>query len=264
MDMNRWRIVACALTAAVSGCAGVPVLDTTSDLTVAHIVDQIQCELARSHHKHKRLKTEQWIAVADLTLQVEDSIGAAPKVSFIHPLAAGGSFAFGAGAELKRARQRIYTETLEMAISKTKLSSCATPKDDFDLTGDLGIISAIDIGLSSYDKKDAVKFSLGNDDPAFGQTIEFAVTKNVSGVGPTWTLARFTGPEGFFGAERIDTHKLAISFVQPAPPEKDGAAGPSVRAVGGRAQRRPSGALDRAYMMNQRMLLQSLPAFRRR
>ena len=44
-----------------------------------------------------------------------------------------------------------------------------------------------------------------------GQTIQFILTRNISG-GPTWTLTRFVGAGPILGAERVDTHKLIVSF----------------------------------------------------
>ena len=66
--------------------------------------------------------------------------------------------------------------------------------------------------MRSLDPDDAARFVPDAGKDAFGQTIQFTVTENVSGVGPTWTLVHFTGPGGLFGAERIDTHRLIIAF----------------------------------------------------
>jgi hypothetical protein len=246
------------LAVVLTNCGGIPVLDTPSELTVAHIVDQIQCEVSQVR-KYFRDR-EQWWAVADLTLQVDDSADLAPKVSFIRPLAVEATnFTFGAGAELKSTRQRIYSETIELQVTKAKASKCDTLKDSFDLTGDLGIMEAVRIGTQSYDKTDGgVGFPVSDDKKtAFGQTIQFVITKNVSGVGPAWTLVHFVGPGGFFGAERVDTHKLIISFAKvPAKEATKKGIAAAASAGGGVA------ATDRATNLNYKMLLQSLPSFR--
>jgi hypothetical protein len=155
-SISAISIVSTILTA---GCAGVPDLGIQGPPTVAQIVDKIQCELLEASKQHPRLRSENWQAVIELTLQVDDSVWG--------------------------------------------------PADTFDLTGNLGIIETVDLGLRSVDTSDAAQYQK---EKAFGQSIQFAVTKNVSALGPTWTLVRFTGPGGLFGAERIDTHELIISF----------------------------------------------------
>jgi hypothetical protein len=258
------RTTAVVLTIFVAGCTNIPQLDIPSPFTVAHIVDQIQCEISRAAGKHLRLKTEQWIAVADLTLQVDDSVDLVPKVSVIEPLATEGTnFTFGASAQLKRARQRIYTETIIIPFNKDNKKACHTVKDLYDLTGDLGITETVALGLGSFDQEDVVEFPVTADlKTAFGHTVQFVITKNVSGVGPIWTLVRFVGPGAFFGAERVDTHKLIISFAQGSKTAvvvtKSGRKVVAPIALpGGRA-----GAVERAIEQNSKMLLQSLPSFR--
>ncbi len=259
MFSPNFRACSILITLALAGCGGVPAFDTPSELTAAHIVDQIQCEVSRAAGYFR--EPQQWWAVADLTLQVDDSADFTPKLSFIRPLAVDGTnFTFGAGGQLKGARQRIYSETVELQVIKANPNSCRTLKDRFDLTGDLGIVETVRIGTKSYDDTDGVAFPVSADKKtAFGQTIQFVVTKNVSGVGPTWTLVHFVGPGAFFGAERIDTHKLIISFARVPPPAKtvtkDGVTRVSPVTLG-------IGATDRATLLNQKMLLQSLPAFR--
>jgi hypothetical protein len=206
---------------AFGGC-GIPVLDTPNPgLTVANIVDRIECEIAQSVQDHPNLKRQRWAAAADLYLTVNDSAGLTPTVSFLQPLIShpGTEFSFGASAALKGERTRIYNQSIVLALENFPVSKTNIPLDrapcpqveTFDLAGDLGIKAVIDIGLGSLDTGDRAQFST-KDNNAFGQTIEFVVTKNVSGVGPMWTLVRFNGPGGLFGAERVDTHKLIISF----------------------------------------------------
>jgi hypothetical protein len=261
MILALYRIAVVVLAAALCACSSIPPYDTPSQVTVAHIVDQIQCEVAQTARKFKNPKL--WWAVADLTLQVDDSVDLNPKVSFLRPLATEGTnFTFGAGAQLKGARQRIYSETVELQVSRANKVACDTLKDRFDLTGNLGIIETVDMGLSSYDAGDGVNFPISDEKKsAFGQAIQFVITKNVSGVGPVWTLVHFIGPGGFLGAERVDTHKLIISFAQVpkdkvAVVTKEGVTKFVPIYLGG------AGATDRAGLLNNKMLLQSLPTFR--
>jgi hypothetical protein len=246
-EKEKW-LIAFSLLFFVGGCVGVPPLNVGGPPGVAQIVDQVQCELLDAARKYKRLKSENWAAAVDLTLQVDDNIGLTPTLSFIRPLAdAGTNFAFGASGTLKGARQRIYAESLDIPINAIRPRSCPLATETFDLTGTLGIVEAVDLGIGSVGSDDVAQFKK---DKAFGQTIQFVVTKNVSGVGPTWTLEHFTGPGGLLGAERVDTHQLIISF----------APGAATTKKGGNVGFAP--AISRARDLNSQMLLKSLPVFR--
>ena len=234
---------------ALAACAGPPDLNLPEGVTVAQIVDRVQCEVWQAAQKNPVLKRDKWVAVVDLLLQVDDSVGLTPSVAFIHPLSVvdGTSVAATAAGQLSGARLRIFTETLTLQVNNVKERACY-PRGDrgIDLTGDLGIIEAVDLAVGSVDRNSAAQFA---EKDAFGQTIQFVLTKNVSNVGPTWTLTHFIGPGGLFGAERVDTHKLVISF---APGVKRKAAPGAARIP----------AIDRARLLNQNMLLQSLPILR--
>lgn len=245
------------LTAIVflGGCAGVPAYDIPSPVTVANIIDRIECEAFQATKQNPMLVTDRWVGVADLYLQVDDSAGLTPALRFIEPLArAGTTFAFGASGILKRSRQRLYSETIRIDMAKLNGKTCQKYDAYYDLTGELGIVETMGIALASIDKDNTAAFS---DKVAFGQTLQFVLTRNVSGVGPTWTLTHFIGPGGLFGAERIDTHKLIVSFTPGKAVtkvvEKDGKKKLVVVPL--------SGAIDRAIRNNQNLLLQSLPAF---
>jgi hypothetical protein len=248
-------LFALGLSCAATGCVGIPQLAIPGPIAVSQIVDQVQCEVQAAADKYPRLKTERWAASVNLTLQVDDNVGLSPTLSFIDPTA---SFTFGASGTLKGARQRIYTESLDLDVRSLTKRNCVQRPDTFDLSGNLGIVDAVDLGLGSLEESDdQAKF---DKDKAFGQTIQFAVTKNVSGFGPTWTLTRFTGPGGFFGAERVDTNQLVISFAPGAMIVK--------KVVdGGRSRESsvvviPGGGAARARDLNYQLLLRSLPAFR--
>jgi len=235
----------------LGSCAGVPQLDIPNALTVGNIVDRVECEAWLAREKYPQLADNRWVGVADLFLQVDDSAGLTPTVSFIEPLAAAGTkFAFGASATLKRARQRVYNESIKLDMAKLNGGTCSKNDSAYDLAGELGIAEAIDIGFQSIDKNNTAAFS---DKVAIGQTLQFILTRNVSGTGPTWTLAHFIGPGGLAGAERIDTHKLIVSFTPGTPPR--------VVTVNGKKITQPgtSGSLDKAIRNNQNLLLQSLP-----
>jgi hypothetical protein len=234
----------------LAGCAGVPALDPLgTGPKVSEIVDQIECEVYRASHAHPRLVKERWTAAIDLSLQVDDNVGLTPTVSFIDPASVAG-FTFGASGVFKGARQRIYAEALDLHIKGKQPASCPDQPDSFDLTGSMGIVETVDLGMSSVGPNDQTTFKK---DKAFGQTISFVVTKNVNAVGPNWKFARFEGPGGFFGAERIDTHQLVISFSPGAPVVTKTAAGVTTTI-----QYSAGGARN----LNYQLLLKSLPTFR--
>lgn len=241
----------------LAACTGIPKLDIAGPIAVSNIVDEVQCEVLAAVKKYPRLRTENWAVSVNLTLQVDDSVGLTPTVSYVDPSA---SFSLGASGTLKGARQRIYVETLDLNVASLKPRSCERRPDAFDLSGNLGIVEAVDLGLGSIEKDDQASF---DKDKAFGQTIQFVLTKNVSGVGPMWTLTHFTGPGGFFGAERIDTNELVISFAPGVVVVKKSGAGaaaslrgqPSFVAV-------PGGGGARARDLTDQLILRSLPAFR--
>jgi hypothetical protein len=235
--------ISIAVATALGGCSNIPPLGIEGPPTIRQIVDEIECEVAEAADKYPRLRREDWAVAVDLTLQVEETAGLTPTVSFIQPFAtAGTSFAFGASAALKGERKRIYEELLDLKINQIRNPRCLARTGYFDLTGNLGIVEAADLGLGSAN----LPLPQFHHDKAFGQTIHFELTRNVSGVGPTWTLTHFTGPGGFFGAERVDTHELIISFSPGAVVTKKGTVA------------RPD-AIVRANQLNQNMLLRSLP-----
>ena len=79
MKFGAW-VCGAGILAVVGGCSGVPQLDVPSGLTVAHIIDKIQCEVWEARRTHKGLRDKQWTVVANLTLQVDDSVGLTPTV----------------------------------------------------------------------------------------------------------------------------------------------------------------------------------------
>jgi hypothetical protein len=126
---------------------------------------------------------------------------------------------------------------------------CKKPLVPYDLTGDLGIEETLSIAAESIDKKEDNLAFAGKE--AVGQTVQFVLTKGVSG-GPGWTLQRFVGGFGA-GAERIDTHKLIVSFAPGEVKEvvvgKDGKPRTITRGGGGSAA---------AMSNNEKLLFNSL------
>jgi hypothetical protein len=220
-----------------------------SGVSVHYIINRIKCEVIKAADEHTQLRTDKWIAVANLTLQIDDEGSLAPNVAFINPLAAAStSFTFNAGANLTAHRQRIYSEnfSLDIATLKEKPKTCA-PHDDSPLTGDLGIGETVDLGLRSLKRGGPVDYNPQKND-AFGETVQFILTLNLNGVGPTWSLVRFKGPGALAGVSRKDTNQLIISF---APQAKKAAPAISLLGVTPRSAAESSAASNNFLMLLQ-------------
>ncbi|HZP32686.1 MAG TPA: hypothetical protein VFB23_04910 [Candidatus Acidoferrales bacterium] len=253
----------CALFAfiSVTGCSGVPPYDLPENpkgISVHHIVNRIKCEILEAENDHPNLSTDRWVAVASLTLQVDDQGSLTPNVSFIHPLAtAGTSFVFNVGANVTGDRERIYTENITIDIRelksgvKRKRQNVCEPRYDSPLTGDLGIRETVDMAFRSLKEGGPVDFRHSDSSSPFGQTVQFVLTRSLNGVGPNWTLVHFKGPGGSLaGLQRKDTNKLLISFAKP----KAGPPGIAAYGILGPAK---SGAEAAAAGNNLQMLIQS-------
>lgn len=198
-----------AAVIALSGCAGVPDLDIAGPITVSDIIDRIECEAYRATVHNPKFRTEHWAGAADLYLTVDDNAGFTPSLTYIEPLAtAGTQWTIGASATVKRSRQRVYNESITFDMARLKGNTCDKPHQAYDLAGDLGIEETLKIASQSFNSEDSVKFA---EKEAVGQTIQFVLTRNIAG-GPTWMLTHFVGAGPIAGAERVDTHKLIVSF----------------------------------------------------
>ena len=238
----------------LSGCTGVPELDIPSPVTVADIIDRIQCEAYQAADRNPRYRTERWAGAADLYLTVDDNAGFTPSLTYIEPLAtAGTSWALGVSGTVRRARQRVYNESITFEMSTLSRRSCdKIVQQQYDLTGDLGIVETLGIAAVSFDQQDKVKFA---EKQAVGQTLQFVLTKNIGG-GPTWSLKHFIGVGPILGAERIDTHKLLVSFAPGATTKTViTSTGEKKTVVTG------GGGADAALGNNSKLLLNSIPNF---
>lgn len=223
----------------VGGCTTIPDLDSVEarDIggpTVKQITDRISCEVQNAVAKHRPdFARKTWAAEAQLSLQVEDKVSATPTLSFIEPA----EFSFGVGGELSSARQRTYTHTIKYEVPKLTGTEQTCSGRRY-LSGDLGIVEMVDTAFGT---------GTGDISKSFGQTIQFVVVRNLSGVGPTWTLSHLKGPGGLLGVGRKVTQVLTISFAPAEPKEK--------RLAGEAAA---SSAANAAAQQNLNMILQSI------
>jgi hypothetical protein len=206
----------------LSSCASTPDLEGVESgaPTVKDIVHEVQCEVLRATTtKDNRaiFQGSQWAAVATLTLQVDDSAQLSPTLSFINPLSVAASFAFGIGAQATNSRTRIFNETITMYLDQNPAPEIPVCSQSTRLAGDLKIEDVVDVALRSTDGTVVGKPPKGlKGSNSFGETVQFAVVRNVNGVGPTWSFKTFKGPGGLIGASRTNTQKLVISFASAA------------------------------------------------
>lgn len=224
------------VTFGLVGCSSMPQFDAPEDSThaptVSQVIDKIQCEIAEARDDPLNNNPEfnqfllnnnlapfgQWVANATLSLTVQDTGGLSPTsgvaLAYIDPLVkAGTSFMFGGNLILYQQRSRIFTQTYTIQIANIPAGqTCASMHKDwhsFNLEGDLGLKSQIDMGLHAFHS--TVNRYAGTSDN-FGATASFDVFKGITSLGPLWTLVHFKGPVGGLGYLRDDLHKIAITF----------------------------------------------------
>jgi len=228
------------VSALVSGCVTLPEFDKVTGITPASIVQVIKCELIWARQDNKQLQdghSPAWLAVADLTLQVDETTTLTPSFAHTDMVSRSLSRLFNWGVKLDTRAQRIYTQSVTFKIPELHDPRCANRDSiggaGFALNGSLGLseIVRMAFGSSQYvptkdggvfgppDYKERYMAELAKADKPkaakskyFGQSLSFIVTKNINKVGPTWVLSFFKGPGGFLTMERGDTNKLAISF----------------------------------------------------
>jgi len=262
----RTCLVAGAACLLVSGCVTTPQFETLSGVTPKTIVDVIECELIEAREKirnaNKRLDKkkqptlDEWTAVADLTLQVDEDASLAPAFAHTDVVSKSLTRAFDWGVKFNTQATRIYTETVTFKIADLK--TCRRPATRLSLNGNLGLDETIAMAFGTIDLDDVgighpgdpvtkstrrarepfVGFSekgyalsrkgkgrreeKGKKENAFSTSIEFVVVKSLGPAGPTWSLSNFRGPGKLFSVERGDAHKLRISFARGPDAEREG------------------------------------------
>lgn len=231
-----------------NGCA-VPRFDVpvtpAGQPTVETIVNRIQCELrdmVRDDMPHDPMTFErEWLLTGDydvavsLSLDVNNTGGLTPTLSYINPLSMITSFMFGGSATLSEGRDHNFTENIQLTVRKIFTDwrdwkygkgfifyNC--PPADTNLAGALGIIDFVAMAFRTPDLNEgspssgepncSVSGQPPNQPPKspFGGSIQFLVTKNLTGVGPTWTLVHFKGPGGLVGLSNVNTDKITLAF----------------------------------------------------
>ncbi len=232
-------------TSLCGGCAvpqfDVPVDSTTGAPTVNTIVSRVKCEMldmVRNDRGNDDPNSQDRLFLLDydfdlvvaLALEVNDTGGLAPSLSFIDPLSKVASFTLGTTAVLSESRDRSFSETLQFSFRNIYTNwqqhqdwyQC--PVASTNLDGDLELhrfVATADLSpnlVTSTPAAAAPAASAKADAPAasakpavFGGSDQFLITKNLSALGPTWSLVHFKGP-GALSLSEVNTDKLTFSF----------------------------------------------------
>ncbi len=238
--LHKAHLVCAAVLGAsmCSGCAvpryDVPYYD--GQPTVETIVDRIQCEIrdmVRDDMPNDVTSFNRWFLLdgdydvqISLSLEVNDTGGLSPSLAYLNPITKATSFMFGANGTLSESRDHNFTENIQLSVRtiyidwKYKGIPHNCPTADTNLSGDLGIrnfvaMAALTQHLNESNNsagKDQSKNSAGKS--VFGGSIQFLVTKNLSAVGPTWSLIHFKGPGPLANVSEVNTDKITFAFAQ--------------------------------------------------
>jgi hypothetical protein len=227
--MSAVAVAGCGLSA---GCA-VPSFDVPRDNydqpTVTTIIQRIQCEI-RDMVRDDRpddpasinrlfLMNGDYDVLVALSLEVDDTGGLAPTVSYVTPLvAAATSWTFGATGTLSEARDHTFSENIEISTrqiySEWKSGELRhdCPAANTNLAGDLGLKDFVSMATSSPDLDETLQG--GEKAGVFGGTIQFVVTKSLSATGPSWQLVRFKNIAALGSLSEVNTDKITVAFSQ--------------------------------------------------
>ena len=227
------RTILCVCFIFPSLCAGcaVPHYDipysTTGQPTVNTIVARIECELRDMvrndrpddpdtfHHKFL-LNGDYEVEVA-VSLDVNETGGLAPVMSYANPLTSATSFAFGGTATLSESRDHNFTENLQFSLRdiyndwKSGANAHDCPPAATELAGKLGISDFVAMAAVSPNLDKSLNLTSNG---VFGGSIQFLVTKSLTALGPTWTLVHFNGPAGLGSISQVNTDKLTLAFAE--------------------------------------------------
>ena len=260
MRLVRRLLVASALAvAACCGACAVPSFDVPRDKydqpTARTIVERIQCEI-RDMVRNDRpddpasfdrrfLLNNDYEVLVSLSLEVNQSGGLAPSVSYVTPLLGTTSSTFTAAgsASLSESRDHTFSENLQLSTREiyedwlhgVKPYDC--PTANTNLAGRLGIRDLVALATSSAGWKEV---EVGKS--VFGGQIQFVVTKSLSATGPSWQLVRFKNVGALASLSEINTDKVTLAF----------APGPN------RGKRLPRGPNPAANQFLQQMIINSI------
>lgn len=307
---KRMAPAAMAAVMACTGCAvpkfDVPYTPNSGQPTISSIINRVKCELAdlvrdplqqieRGNYSSQDTWHEWFLLNGDydvqitLSLEVNDTGGLTPSVTFMEPVTKLISFMFGGAANLSESRDHTFTDNFQLSMrqlyadaqmardpsanldekARAAFSHTCPPRET-NLSGMLGLKNFIAMGsqterLPAESATQATPAKSKSGQPsssapsnnsatqAFGGTIAFLVTKNINGLGPTWTTTRWKGPGGLLGLSQVNTDKITLAFAQ----------GPNVgqaALLGATPPSKvtPNGPNARAYNFQQQQITQSI------
>jgi hypothetical protein len=167
-----------------------------------------------SFHRRFLLNGDYEVVIA-LSLEVNDSGGLAPSVSYVTPLAAATSLTLGASAALSKARTHNFSENIQLSTReifldwKSGIKSYDCPIADTNLAGSLGLKDLVSMAASTPGLDEELK---GGAKSVFGGTVQFVVTKSLSAAGPSWQLVRFKNIGALGSLSEVHTDKITLAF----------------------------------------------------
>jgi hypothetical protein len=199
----------------------------TGQPTAHTIVARLQCEL-RDMVRNDRpddpitwhrdfLLNHDYQVEAAVSLEVNNTGGLAPTVSYMNPLTAATSFAVGGTGTLSESRDHNFTENLQFSIRdiyndwRSGADPHECPPADTELAGTLGLSDFVAMASVSPNLDQSANLTAKG---VFGGSITFLVTKSLSALGPTWTLVHFKGPGGLASLSQVNTDKITVAFAQ--------------------------------------------------
>jgi hypothetical protein len=260
-----------------AGCATTPRFEKVTGVTPKTIVDTLECEIIAAKKKnainvardlnlirmgrlpktHPIRDLRDYVAVAELTLQVDEEATLVPAFTQTDIITKTFTRAFDWGVKVDSQSHRVYSETINFTVASMSdaKNSCEQRRAGISLNGKLGVEEVVNMAFGSIDPEDeGIELPEGAVDStpsgrtgggskgAFGTSLEFDLLGAITASGPTFTLVHFKGPGKLFATQRADTHKITISFA-------------SIKKGGGVAR-----ATDNARIQNLLINNETLPA----
>ncbi len=234
--MRFANIVALFLSAASLASCGVKAFDIPQEggaPSVALIVQRVRCELIElikpGASTRPELLGNNYHVGLQLSLTVNSSGELAPSLNFPQTT----EYAFNFGVKLSRAQEQnfvvnLYYSMPQLAqdLDRTRVyakeaghpqsnafEQCPSPFET-NLTGNLGIRDSVELAFTSPDRNGAALQGTGGE---FGGYVSFVVTKNINGLGPTWTLTHFKGPGNLGTLSTVNTDRITFGFAPGGP-----------------------------------------------